>query len=88
MTVSMYARAKNWPLHSVSVDLKHFKIETEPGVKSSTIDHIDRDFTLLGDLSTEQRFRLLEIANKCPVHRTLASKIDIVSKPVSGRFLW
>lgn len=80
MTVSMYARAKNWPLQSVKVQLRHFKVESQAGVKSSAVDQIERNITLIGELSAEQQQRLLEIANKCPVHKTLTSKIEITSK--------
>lgn len=72
MTIRMYARRKGWPLTSVSVDIMHAKEHAadaaEPGAK---VDHFDRVIHLEGDLSTEQRERLLEIADKCPVHRTL-----------------
>ncbi len=76
MTVSMYARTKNWPLKSVNVELRHHKDEV------TKVDHITRDIQLIGDLSEEQHMRLLEIANKCPIHRTLKSQIEITSKLV------
>ena len=84
MTVAMYARRKQWPLQAVTVRLRHSKIhaadcescETREGL----LDHIDRDVELAGPLSEEQRARLLEIANKCPVHRTLTSEIDIQTR--------
>jgi putative redox protein len=72
MTIRMYARRKGWPLSSVSVDISHAKEHAadaaDPGAK---VDHFDRTIRLEGDLSDEQRERLLEIADKCPVHRTL-----------------
>ncbi|MEO1639446.1 MAG: alpha/beta fold hydrolase [Pseudomonadota bacterium] len=72
MTIRMYARRKGWPLTGVSVDITHAKEHgadaEKPGEK---VDHFDRVITLIGDLDDEQRARLLEIADKCPVHRTL-----------------
>jgi putative redox protein len=81
MTVSMYARRKQWPLEGVTVELRHAKIHAqdcaECDTKEGMLDRIERDITLTGSLSPEQRGRLLEIANRCPVHRTLVSEIDI-----------
>ena len=76
MTVSMYARTKNWPLKSVNVQLRHHKD------KVTKVDYIERDIQLIGDLSEEQHARLLDIANKCPINRTLKSEIEISSKLV------
>jgi uncharacterized OsmC-like protein len=81
MTVSMYARRKQWPLEAVTVRLTHTKIHAEDCAECETkdgmLDRIEREITLHGGLSAEQRERLLEIANRCPVHRTLVSEIDI-----------
>jgi putative redox protein len=74
MTVSLYARRKQWPLDAVTVRLRHAKVHAA--------DHIERDVELHGDLSDEQRARLLEIANKCPVHKTLTSQIEIHTRLV------
>lgn len=71
MTLRMYAERKSLPLTRISVALSHDKIEVD-GV---TRDRINRTITLEGDLSDEQRQRLLEIANKCPVHRALSQSI-------------
>ena len=84
MTIRMYAGRKNLPLERVAVRLKHNKIhardcelcETEEG----KIDRIERDLELVGDLSAEQRRDLLRIADRCPVHRTLHSEIDIQTR--------
>ena len=81
MTVALYARKKQWPLESVRVTLRHSKVyaadcencETKVGM----LDRIERDLELVGPLDAEQRARLLEIADKCPVHRTLTSEIAI-----------
>src|SRR3569832_1784344 len=72
MTVSLYARRKQWPLEAVTVRLRHTKIHavdcTECDTKSGMLDGIERDVELHGDLTEEQRAQLLEMANKCPVH--------------------
>jgi len=81
MTIRLYADLKKIPLRRVSVRLKHDKIHASDcehcETKEGKIDRIDREITLEGDLSAEQRGKLLEIADKCPVHRTLHSEIDI-----------
>ena len=86
MTVAMYARHKGWPLRWVTVRLRHSKIYAsdcaECETKEGKIDRIERDVQFDGDLTTEQRSRLLEIANKCPVHRTLISEIDIRTQEI------
>ena len=84
MTVAMYARRKRWPLEAVTVRLRHSKIHAADceacETKDARIDQIERDIELTGVLSEDQRARLLEIANKCPVHRTLTSKIHIQTR--------
>lgn len=84
MTVSLYAKRKQWPLEAVTVTLRHSKIHASDCEDCETttgmLDRIERDITLHGDLSEEQRGRLLEIANKCPVHKTLTSEIDIKTR--------
>jgi putative redox protein len=81
MTIGMYARRKVWPLESVTVRLRHSRIHAvdcaECETKEGMLDRIERDIQLTGTLTEEQRARLLEIANKCPVHRTLISEINI-----------
>jgi len=84
MTLNMYARRKRLPLESVRVDVQHGKIHakdcTECETESGQIDRFDRLIQLEGALSAEQRERLLEIADRCPVHRTLHGEINILSK--------
>jgi putative redox protein len=81
MTVRMYAEQKKWPLARVTVDLKHDKVHAadcaECETREGKIDRIERVLTLEGDLDDAQRARLLEIASKCPVHRTLHSEVWI-----------
>ena len=81
MTVAMYARRKGWPLESVTVRLSHSRVHAADCEKCATqmglLDHIHRDVELSGPLSEEQRARLVDIATKCPVHRTLGSAIVI-----------
>ena len=84
MTVRIYARKKNWPLERVTVWLRHSKIYatdcSECETSEGMLDRIERDVRCEGPLSAEQHARLLEIANKCPVHRTLTSEINIRTK--------
>ena len=84
MTVALYARRKGWPLEAVTVRLRHSKIHAadcaDCETKEGMLDHIESDLEFVGRLSQEQRSKLLEIAGKCPVHRTLVSEIDIRSR--------
>jgi putative redox protein len=84
MTIRLYAERKQLPLRHVSVLLKHDKIHAEDcancETKAGMIDRIDRTVTLEGELDQAQRAKLLEIADKCPVHRTLSSEIEIKTK--------
>ena len=86
MTVAMYARRKAWPLEEITVHLRHSKIHAadcaECETKEGMLDRIERDIHFAGSLTEEQRSKLLEIANKCPVHRTLTSEIDIRTRVV------
>ena len=81
MTLSMYARRKQWPLERVTVRLRHGRIHAqdcaECETKEGMLDRIEREISLTGPLAAEQRERLLAIANRCPVHRTLVSEVDI-----------
>jgi uncharacterized OsmC-like protein len=81
MTVGYYARQKKIPLENITVSLRHSRIHASDcencDTKEGRIDRIDLDLKLGGDLTDEQRTKLMEIAGKCPVHRTLKSEIDI-----------
>jgi len=83
MTVHMYAGRKKWPLEQVVVRLRHKKVYAQDCAdcekQSAMIDRIERNLEFVGALDEEQRKRLLEIADHCPVHRTLTSKISIVT---------
>jgi putative redox protein len=83
MTLQMYARRKKWPLDEVKVHLEYdrnYKEDCESCSESTTgIEVIHKEIELKGDLSFEQKKRLLEIADKCPVHRTLSNNLTIIS---------
>ncbi len=84
MTLRMYADRKGWDLKEVKVHLQHNKIHAQDCEHCETqegkIDQIERNLELEGNLDADQRKRLLEIADKCPVHRTLHSEVNIVTK--------
>ncbi|HJZ76106.1 MAG TPA: OsmC family protein [Vicinamibacterales bacterium] len=84
MTITMYARRKQWPVTRIRVELSHAKVWTQDCAHCDTregrLDRVHRSIQLEGDLSADQRRRLIEIAEKCPVHRTLASTMDIVTR--------
>jgi putative redox protein len=84
MTLRMYAEGKALPLEAVSVVLRHSRIHAADCESCETdqgqIDRIERIVTLGGALDDAQRARLLQIADKCPVHRTLTSEIDITTE--------
>jgi len=81
MTVAIYARRRQWPLEEVSVRMKHSKIHAEDcescETKEGMLDRVESEIELAGELTAEQRAKLLEIAQKCPVRRTLTSEIDV-----------
>jgi putative redox protein len=81
MTIGYFARKREWPLESVTVQVRHSKVHaadcTSCDSKEVRIDRLERTIALIGPLNDEQRQELLRIAERCPVHRTLTSKIDI-----------
>jgi len=80
MTLRLYADRKNWPLTNVLVHLHHEKtheVDSENPGQQALLDHIWREIELEGELTDEQRLRLLNIADKCPVHKSLTSRIEI-----------
>ena len=85
MTMRLYADRKSLPLERTTVTLTHSKIYAEDcaecETKSGMLDQIERVITMEGALDAEQRKKLMEIADKCPVHRTLTSEIHIVTRP-------
>ena len=86
MTLRMYADRKQLPLNGVTVTLRHHKIHAgdcgDCETREGKLDRIERDIELHGPLDEAARTRLLEIADKCPVHRTLHSEIDVVTRLV------
>jgi uncharacterized OsmC-like protein/esterase/lipase len=82
MTLRMYADRKKWPLEDIVVHLKHKKVhakDSEHPEGKNVLDHIWREIELEGDLTDKQRNRLLEIAEKCPVHKTLHAPVQIIT---------
>lgn len=82
MTLQLYAKRKEWPLEKVEVSLRHSHVHAadcmDCRTKEGKINRIERYISLDGPLTDEQRARLFEIAEKCPVHRTLTSEISII----------
>jgi len=81
MTLQIYAKRKAWPLEGVEVRLKHSRIHAQDCddciTREGRVERIERHITLTGQLTDEQKAKLLEIAQRCPVHRTLSSEISI-----------
>jgi uncharacterized OsmC-like protein len=92
MTIGFYARRNHLPLEKITVSLWHSRIHAtdceECGTKEGMLDRIDVEVELTGSLSAEQHAKLMDVAAKCPVHRTLTSEINIrlraAEKPPAG----
>lgn len=88
MTLRLYAARKQWPLARTTVTLAHRKRHVTDcegcDERGAWLDHIERGIRLEGDLSPEQRARLMEIADKCPVHRTLLGEVRIETRELGA----
>ena len=88
MTLLMYVRRKGWDVEDVSVHLTHDRVHAEDCAQAEDeaglIDCINREISIRGKLSEEQKERLLEIAQRCPVHKTLAATPQVVDSLVVG----
>ena len=84
MTLQLYANHKGWPLERVTIRLRHTKVPTGNTTNDTkakdACDRIEREIELTGMLDDAQRQRLLDVARKCPVNRTLNSEIDIQTR--------
>jgi uncharacterized OsmC-like protein len=84
MTIGLYARKRGWPLENITVSLRHSKIHArdceECETKEGRVDRIWSEIHLDGALTDEQRTKLMEVAEKCPVHQTLTSEINIKTR--------
>jgi uncharacterized OsmC-like protein/alpha/beta superfamily hydrolase len=84
MTLRMYADRKGWPLEAASVRLTHAKIHASDcescELEEGMLDRIEREIEIEGSLDDEQKQRLLQIADRCPVHRTLTSEVEIQTR--------
>lgn len=86
MTVGLYARGKKWPLQHVIVSLWHSRIHARDcadcETKEGMLDRIEMQIELVGELTQPQREKLMDIAGKCPVHRTLKSEVEVQKRAV------
>ena len=86
MTLQVYAERKGWPLEEAVVHLHHDKVHAEDCAhcesEAGKVDRLERHIEVHGPLGSEQKARLLEIANRCPVHRTLTTEIDVQTRLV------
>ena len=84
MTLRLYAARKGWPVERITVRLRHFRDYAadckDCDTKDAHIERIERIIAIEGDLDDEQHARLVQIAEKCPVHRTLEARVKIDSK--------
>ncbi len=88
MTLRMYADRKNWPLETITVRLTHHKVHVRDCARCESeagfVDHIDREITVTGPLDDDQQQRLGEIANRCPVHKTLHGEVVVNDQLILG----
>jgi putative redox protein len=88
MTIGLYARRKQWPLAAIEIRLRHSRIHARDCAdcvtkdKDTMLDRIATEVKLEGSLSPEQRAKLLDVGERCPVHQTLKSEIDITAVAV------
>jgi uncharacterized OsmC-like protein len=89
MTIGLYARRKQLPLENITVSLRHARIHARDcedcETKEGMLDRIEMAIELTGSLTPGQHAKLMEIAGKCPVHRTLKAEIDIRLRPLELR---
>lgn len=87
MTMRMYANRKKWPVENISIELDHARDHgadcSECDEEHKQIDVITRSISITGDLDDEQRNRIMEIADKCPVHRTMHNKLVVKTNVVT-----
>jgi putative redox protein len=83
MTLRMYADRKGWQVDRIQVTLRHKRIHAQDCADCETqvgwVSHIDRDIEITGDLDEVQRQQLIHIAERCPVHQTLTSEVDVTT---------
>lgn len=83
ITLKMYADRKKWDIEDIYVELRHFKEHADDCVDckdpKAKIDKIEKEIIVKGNISDEQREKLLEISKKCPVHKTLFSNVEVIS---------
>lgn len=88
MTLLMYARRKGWDLADCSVQLTHDRVHAEDSAQAERgtrrVEVIKRDISIRGNLTDEQRDRLLEIAQKCPVHKTITGSPEVIDSIIAG----
>jgi len=86
MTIGLYARKRSWPLEKITVSLRHSKIHARDcddcETKEGRIDRIEVEIHLDGALTDEQRAKLMEISERCPVHQTLTAEINIKTRAI------
>ena len=86
MTIGLYARKRSWPLEKITVSLRHSKIHARDcddcETKEGRIDRIEVEIHLDGALTDEQRAKLMEISEHCPVHQTLTAEINIKTRAI------